>query len=41
MSYVDGYVIAVPNEKKEAYRQLAEMAAVVFRDRAAISVVEN
>lgn len=40
MQYVDGYVIAVPNEKREAYRSLAETAAVVFKDHGALSVVE-
>ena len=32
--------IAVPTEKKEAYRQLASEAATVFRDHGAIRVVE-
>jgi uncharacterized protein YbaA (DUF1428 family) len=40
MKYVDGYVLAVPKENKEAYRALAEMAAVVFKDHGALSVVE-
>ena len=40
MSYVDGFLIAVPTEKKEAYRQLASEAASVFRDHGAIRVVE-
>jgi hypothetical protein len=30
---------AVPNENKEAYRALAEMAAIVFKDHGALSVV--
>lgn len=41
MSYVDGYVLAVPNAEKEAYIKLAEEASVVFKDHGAISVVEN
>ena len=41
MSYVDGYVIAVPTAEKEAYIKLAEEASVVFKDHGAISVVEN
>jgi uncharacterized protein YbaA (DUF1428 family) len=41
MSYVDGYVIAVPTANKEAYKKLAEDASVVFKDHGAISVVEN
>jgi uncharacterized protein YbaA (DUF1428 family) len=40
MDYVDGYVIAVPEASKESYRALAEMAAVVFKDHGALSVVE-
>ena len=40
MQYVDGYVVAVPNEHKEAYRALAESAAAVFKDHGALSVVE-
>ncbi|NVJ66531.1 MAG: DUF1428 domain-containing protein [Gammaproteobacteria bacterium] len=41
MSYVDGYVIAVPNTEKAAYIKLAEEAAIVFKEYGAISVVEN
>ena len=41
MSYVDGYVIAVPNDKKAEYIQLAKDAAAVFIDHGALSVVEN
>ncbi len=40
MQYVDGYVIAVPEENKERYRTLAETAAVIFKDHGALSVVE-
>ncbi|MEN3952087.1 DUF1428 domain-containing protein [Iodidimonas sp. SYSU 1G8] len=40
MSYVDGFVIAVPTENKEAYRKLAADAAVIFRDHGALHVVE-
>jgi uncharacterized protein YbaA (DUF1428 family) len=40
MEYVDGYVIAVPQANKERYRALAEMAAVIFKDHGALSVVE-
>lgn len=40
MQYVDGYVIAVPEENKERYRSLAETGAVVFKDHGALSVVE-
>ena len=41
MSFVDGYVIAVPNEKKDAYIKLAEESAKIFKDSGALSVVEN
>lgn len=40
MDYIDGFVIAVPESKKEQYRLLAEEAAVVFKDHGALSVVE-
>jgi uncharacterized protein YbaA (DUF1428 family) len=40
MSYVDGFVIAVPTANREAYRQLAETAAGVFQDHGALQVVE-
>ena len=41
MSYIDGYVIAVPNKNKEEYIKLAEESAIVFKDHGALSVVEN
>ena len=40
MNYVDGFVVAVPTEKREAYRQLAQGAAAVFKDNGALQVVE-
>lgn len=40
MQYIDGYVLAIPEVNKEKYRALAEMAAVVFKDHGALSVVE-
>jgi len=40
MPYLDGFVAAVPNAKREEYRQHAAKAAVVFRDHGATSVVE-
>ncbi|WP_349741116.1 DUF1428 domain-containing protein [Roseateles cavernae] len=40
MSYVDGFVLAVPTAKREAYRELATTAAQVFKDHGALSVVE-
>ncbi|WP_437502390.1 DUF1428 domain-containing protein [Sorangium sp. So ce1099] len=40
MSYVDGFVVPVPADKKEAYRALAEKAAAVFKKHGATRVVE-
>ncbi len=41
MSYVDGFVAAVPNANREAYIQHAKDAAVVFKECGALKVVEN
>jgi uncharacterized protein YbaA (DUF1428 family) len=41
MAYVDGYIIAVPKEKKSEYIRLAKESAIVFKDHGALSVVEN
>jgi len=38
--YVDGFVIAVPTDNRERYREHAEIAAVVFKEHGALSVVE-
>ena len=40
MNYVDGFLLAVPNAKKEDYRAVATRAAAVFKDHGALSVVE-
>ena len=40
MSYVDGYVIPVPSNKKQAYREMAVKAASVFKECGALRVVE-
>lgn len=40
MTYVDGYVIPVPDLNKERYRVLAERAATIFKDHGALNVVE-
>lgn len=40
MSYVDGFVVAVPSQNKEAYRALAAEASVVFKEYGALQVVE-
>lgn len=40
MSYVDGFVAAVPKANKDQYREHVEKAIPVFRDHGAIRVVE-
>src|SRR5262245_11535492 len=40
MTYVDGFVAAVPTANREAYRANAEKAAKVFKENGAIKVVE-
>ncbi|WP_435635664.1 DUF1428 domain-containing protein [Pseudomonas solani] len=40
MSYVDGFVVPVPTAKREAYIAIAHIAAQVFKDHGALSVVE-
>jgi uncharacterized protein YbaA (DUF1428 family) len=40
MSYVDGFVLAVPKANREAYKKLAEEAAPIFIEHGALSFVE-
>lgn len=40
MTYVDGFVIAVPTANRAAYQKIAEDAAVVFKEYGALKVVE-
>ena len=40
MTYVDGFVAAVPTANRDAYRKHAEAAAVVFKEHSALAVVE-
>ncbi|MGF6597886.1 uncharacterized protein YbaA (DUF1428 family) [Paraburkholderia sp. GAS448] len=40
MTYVDGFVAAVPVANREAYRKHAGSAAAVFKEHGALSVVE-
>ncbi|PSJ40522.1 DUF1428 domain-containing protein [Sphingomonas deserti] len=40
-AYVDGFVLPVPNDNKEAYRTLAARMAVKFREYGAVRVVES
>lgn len=41
MSYVDGFLIPVPEQHRDEYLRLAEIAAQVFIDHGAIHVSEN
>jgi Protein of unknown function (DUF1428) len=41
MSYIDGFLIPVPTDKKEAYRALATKAAALFKEYGATRVVES
>ena len=40
MAYVDGFILPVAEDKRDAYRGMAETAAPVFRDHGATRVVE-
>lgn len=40
MSYVDGFVVAVPAAGKEAYREFASRASELFREYGATRIVE-
>jgi uncharacterized protein YbaA (DUF1428 family) len=40
MSYVDGYLLAVPSDKREDYRALAEKSWSLFKEWGAIRHVE-
>jgi uncharacterized protein YbaA (DUF1428 family) len=40
MSYVDGFLVAVPADRQEAYRTLAAKAAEIFVEYGALRVVE-
>jgi uncharacterized protein YbaA (DUF1428 family) len=40
MSYVDGFVAAVPTANKAKFQQHAEAAAVVFKEQGALAVME-
>ena len=41
MTYVDGYLIPLPEQNREAYRAMSETAAAIFLDHGAIHVVET
>ncbi|MGH6843950.1 MAG: DUF1428 domain-containing protein [Methylocella sp.] len=40
MTYVDGFVTAVPTANREFYKEFAEAAAVVFKEHGALKLVE-
>jgi uncharacterized protein YbaA (DUF1428 family) len=40
MSYIDGFVIPVPTDKKAAYREMAAKAAPLFEEYGATRIVE-
>ncbi|GJL93152.1 DUF1428 domain-containing protein [Hyphococcus sp.] len=40
MTYVDGYLIPVPNKNREKYRDMAARCAPIFKKHGALSVVE-
>lgn len=41
MSYIDGYVLAVPTANRERFRAMAARVAEVFADHGALRVIEN
>ena len=40
MSYIDGFVAAVPTVKRDEYKKHAELAAPVFKEHGALKMVE-
>ncbi|MGH6862412.1 MAG: DUF1428 domain-containing protein [Phyllobacterium sp.] len=40
MSYVDGFLLAVPKEKLEAYKALTQTAGTVWKEHGALAYVE-
>jgi len=40
MTYIDGFVLAVPTANRDAFRKHAEMAAPIFKEHGAVNVVE-
>lgn len=41
MSYVQGFIIPVPKDKKEAYQKLAAASGPIFQEYGATRIVEN
>ena len=40
MSYIDGFLLAVPTAKRDEYRKQATIASAVFKEYGALSVTE-
>ena len=40
MSYIDGFLLAVPSDRRETYRELAELSWPLFQEFGAIRQVE-
>lgn len=40
MTYIDGFVLAVPTANRDAFRKHAEMAAPIFKEHGAVNMVE-
>lgn len=40
MSYIQGFLVPVPDANKEHYREMASVGAAVFKDHGALSVME-
>jgi uncharacterized protein YbaA (DUF1428 family) len=38
--YINGFIVPVPNEKKDAYRQMNERHAAIFREYGALRVIQ-
>jgi uncharacterized protein YbaA (DUF1428 family) len=41
MAYINGFLLAVPNSRKEEYRKMAEGAWKMFQEHGCLSVREN
>jgi uncharacterized protein YbaA (DUF1428 family) len=40
MAYVDGFVIPVPYDKREAYLKMAKLAADIYKENGALEIIE-
>lgn len=40
MAYVDGFLVAVPTEKREAYATMARESAAIFKEFGAVEILE-